>query len=177
MLDIMIKQEELIKIGQFRKPHGIKGEIAFDFSNDAFDESDCPFLICEMDGIFVPFRLEEYRFKSNSSALVKLKNIDSEAKVKPLANKEVYFPKEHIDSTETEDYTWDYFIGFSLIDKQSVPIGAIVAVDDSTLNTLFVVERDNDEILIPVHEEIIIRIDEGKKEIQVELPEGILDLE
>jgi 16S rRNA processing protein RimM len=174
----MIKREELIKIGQFRKPHGIKGEITFDFSNDAFDESDCPFLVCEIDGIFVPFRLDEYRFKSNSSALVKLNNIDSEAKAKPLTNKEVYFPKEQIDSTPSDDdYTWDYFIGFSLIDKQSGKIGTIVAVDDSTLNTLFIVKQHKGEILIPAHEEMIIRIDEEQKEIQVELPEGILDLE
>ena len=98
----MIQRDELIKIGKFNKPHGIKGELSFSFTDDSFDESECPFLICELDGIFVPFRLEESRFTSANAALVKLKFIDSDQKARRLANQDVYFPKKHKRESEEE---------------------------------------------------------------------------
>jgi 16S rRNA processing protein RimM len=55
-------------------------------------------------------------------------------------------------------------------------VGSIVDVDETTINVLFVVEYKNGEILVPVSEEIVLKIDEKEKIIQLELPEGILDL-
>lgn len=51
----MIKSEEVFKIGQFTKPHGIKGEITLVTDCDVFDDTDDPYIICDMDGILVPF--------------------------------------------------------------------------------------------------------------------------
>ena len=173
----MIKREELIKIGQFKKPHGVKGEITFTFTDDSFEDSECPFFICEIDGIFVPFRVIDYRFTSDTAGMVCLKNLDSEYKVRFLSNKDIYFPKKYVVANTSKDScTWDYFIGFTLIDKQHGRIGTITDMDESTSNTLFVVKTEADEILIPAADEMIISIDEGKKELQVALPEGLLEL-
>ena len=171
----MINREDLIKIGKFKKLHGIQGELSFSFTNNSFDEAENPFLICELDGLFVPFRLEECRFISGSAALVKLKTIDSENKARRLANHDVYFPKNQIRvSNEDETCSWDYFIGFSLIDEKAGEVGIIAAVDDSTLNTLFIIEKKDEEILVPAAEEIITHIDNAGKKIYVTLPEGLL---
>lgn len=173
----MIRREDLIKIGQFRKPHGVKGEISFTFSDDSFEEKECLFFICEIEGIFVPFRIEDYRFTSDTAGMVHLKNLHSDDKVRFLSNKEIYFPKKQLVANISEDsYTWDYFIGFTLIDKHYGKIGTITDMDESTLNTLFVVGEEADEILIPAVDEIIISINEEKKELQVELPDGLLEL-
>ncbi len=173
----MIVREDLIKIGHFNKPHGIKGELSFSFTDDSFDESECPFLICELDGIFVPFRIEEYRFRSDSSALMKLKGINTDEQAKTFSNLDVYFPKQYLKTdSESENYTWDYFIGFTLQDTDGKVVGQIIDVDETTINVLFVVEYKKDEVLIPVSEEIVLEIDQKKKIIRLELPEGILDL-
>jgi 16S rRNA processing protein RimM len=173
----MIKQEELTKIGQFKKPHGVKGEITFTFTDDSFEDSECPFFISEIDGIFVPFRIIDYRFTSDTAGMVRLKNLDSDRKVRFLSNKDIYFPKKHlVTNTLGNSYTWDYFIGFTLIDEQHGKIGTITDMDESTLNTLFVVETETDEILIPATGEIITSIDEEKKEVYVTLPAGLLEL-
>ena len=173
----MINREDVIKIGKFNKQHGIQGELSFSFTNDSFDEAENPFLICELDGILVPFRLEEYRFTSGSAALVKLKTIDSESKARRLANQDVYFPKNQIqDSILEKIYSWNYFIGFSLVDEETGEVGVITAVDDSTLNTLFIIEKDEEEILVPVAEEMITQIDKVEKKIFMTLPEGLLTI-
>ena len=172
----MINRDELAPIGKFLKPHGIKGEITFSFTNESFVENECPFLICEIDGIFVPFRIEKYRFISNSTAYIQLKNIDNDAKARILSNKVVLFPIIHVrKSSENESFTWNDFIGFILIDKQLGKIGRIADIDHSTINTLFVVEKEDDEILIPAVEEFIIRMDENLGELWVDLPEGLVE--
>jgi len=172
----MINRDELVPVGQFKKPHGIKGEITFSFTNDSFTSNECPFLICEIDGIFVPFRIESCRFISNSTAYIRLKNINSEQKVRILSYKEVFYPKKHFtEIVKNDSFTWDHFIGFTLTDERLGKIGRIVDVDQTTINTLFVVEKGEEEILIPAVEEFIVRIDEDREELLMTLPEGLVE--
>ena len=66
----MIKREEVYKIGVLGKPHGVKGEMQFRFTDDVFDQCDADYLVLDMEGILVPFFMEEYRFRSDEVALM-----------------------------------------------------------------------------------------------------------
>jgi len=173
----MIKREEVYKIGLFNKPHGIHGELSFTFTDDAFDKADCDYFICLLDGIFVPFFIEEYRFRSDSTALVKLEGIDTAEKARMFTNTEVYFPVKYAEESPVEDLSWDYFVGFRVIDKHHGDIGTVAEVDESTINTLFVLDKDGEELLIPAQEEFILEMDHKKRQMTVDLPEGLLSLE
>lgn len=89
----MIKKEEVYKIGVINKPHGIKGEVSFTFNDDIFDRVECDYLVLLLDGILVPFFIEEYRFRSDDVALVKFEGIETAERARMLTNVEVYFPK------------------------------------------------------------------------------------
>ena len=174
----MIKKEEVYKIGLFNKPHGIHGELQFTFTDDIFDRVDCDYLICLLDGIFVPFFIEEYRFRSDSTALVKLEGIDTAERARMFTNVEVYFPVKHAEEAEDGELSWNFFVGFRMEDVRHGELGEVVEVDTTTVNTLFVVEQeDGEELLIPAQEEFIVEINQEKKLITVELPEGVLYLE
>lgn len=174
----MIKKEEVYKIGLFNKPHGIHGELQFTFTDDIFDRVDCDYLICLLDGIFVPFFIEEYRFRSDSTALVKLEGIDTAERARMFTNVEVYFPVKHAEDAEDGELSWDFFVGFRMEDVHHGALGEVVEVDNATVNTLFVVEQeDGEELLVPAQEEFIVEIDQQKRVITVELPEGLLNLD
>ena len=174
----MIKKEEVYKIGLFNKPHGIHGELQFTFTDDIFDRVDCDYLICLLDGIFVPFFIEEYRFRSDSTALVKLEGIETAERARMFTNVEVYFPVKHAEEAEDGELSWNFFGGFRMEDVRHGELGEVVEVDTATVNTLFVVEQeDGEELLIPAQEEFIVEINQEKKLITVELPEGLLNLE
>ena len=175
----MIKKEEVYKIGMFNKPHGIHGEISFTFTDDVFDRVDCDYLICQFDGIFVPFFIDEYRFRSDSSALVKLDGIESAEKARMFTNVDVYFPVKFAQEAEDDgELTWAFFVGCRIEDVNVGALGTIVEVDESTINTLFVVERpDGEELLIPAQEDFMVDIDQENRMVVVELPEGLLDME
>lgn len=172
----MIKKDEVFKIGMFNKPHGVKGELSFTFTDDIFDRVDCDYFVCLLDGIFVPFFIEEYRFRSDTTALVKLERIDTAENARMFTNVDVYFPKKYADEEEeTDDIpTWNYFIGFKVKDVKHGELGEIVAVDDSTLNVLFVIEKDGEEILLPAHEEFMVKLDKKKRLLTVDMPDGLI---
>ncbi len=172
----MIKLEEVYKIGVLGKPHGIKGEIQFYFEDDTFDTADADYLVLMLDGILVPFFIEEYRFKSNETALIKFCDIDTTERAAELTGTEVYLPRNIKDDDDT--LTFSQISGFSLIDfNTNNVIGKIKRVDDSTANILFEVEdADGDTMLIPAAEDFIKNINKDGQTITVDLPEGLLDL-
>lgn len=175
----MIRKEEVYKIGVFNKPHGVQGEISFTFTDDIFDRVDCEYLVCLLDGIFVPFFIESYRFRSDTTALMKLEGVDTAEKARMFTNAEVYFPVKYVtEAGEGEHYSWDYFVGFKVKDVRHGDLGMIASVDDSTLNTLFIIENPpKEELLMPAQEEFICDIDHKKRLMTVELPEGLIDLD
>lgn len=87
----MIKQEEVYKIGRLGKPHGVHGEIQLQFNDDVFDTADADYLVLEVEGILVPFFIEEYRFRSDEIALMKFEDIDTEEKARQLTGCSVFF--------------------------------------------------------------------------------------
>lgn len=169
----MIKKEEVYKIGRLGKTHGVKGEISFMFDDDVFDRVDADYLILDVDGILVPFFMEEYRFRSDSTALIKFEDIDTQDRVRELTNCDVYFPRS-LTPDEEETPTWSFLVGFDIVEAgKGNAVGKIAHVDDSTMNVLFELE---DGTLIPASEELITHIDPKKKQVTVALPEGILNL-
>ncbi len=89
----MIKKETVYKIGKIGKPHGVNGEVAFHFDDDVFDRTDADYLILDMDGILVPFFMNEYRFKTDETALVRFEDVTTQDKARTLTGCDVYFPR------------------------------------------------------------------------------------
>ena len=88
----MIAEDEVYKIGRITHTHGVKGEVAMTFTDDVWDRTDAEYLILRIDGILVPFFMEEYRFRSDSTALVKFQDYDDANDASELCGAEVYFP-------------------------------------------------------------------------------------
>lgn len=172
----MIKQDEVYRIGIINKPHGVHGELLFTFDDDIFDQVEADYIVCLMDGILVPFFFESYRFRSDSTALIKLEGIDTKQQARRMTNVEVYFPKEHAEKLEDNELTWNYFVGFLIKDINKGEIGKVTDVDDSTINTLFVVDHKGTEVLIPAQEDFMVDLNRKKKVITMHLPEGLLEL-
>ena len=175
----MILFNQLIKIGYALKPHGINGEITIVVEQDCELQSfSC--LIFEIDGIYVPFFAENIRVKAKESYLVKFKGFDSEIEVSDLSNHNVFVLKDEIEvfSDESDEgmYAED-FIGYNICDENNVSIGEIIDFDDSTENALFIVQRSNDKICyIPIADDFFVDIDTKNKVLQMELPEGLMNL-
>ena len=170
----MIKREEVYRIGRLGKTHGVKGELSFQYDDDIFDRVDADYLVLDIDGILVPFFMEEYRFRNDSICLVKFCDIDTQQRAQELTGCDVYFPRALADEAE-EQPSLASLAGFGIVDASNGKvIGNIAAIDDTTQNILFELE---DGTLIPASDELIEVIDVGKKEIIMNIPNGLLALQ
>ena len=169
----MIREEDVYKIGRLGKTHGVRGEISFLFDDDVFDRTDADYLILRVDGILVPFFIEEYRFKSDANAIVKFDGIDTQERARELTGCDVYFPRSLAEGDEG-DISWSILVGFDILEAQSGKVvGRIAAIDDATMNILFELE---DGRLVPASEDLITAIDQKARTITMHIPEGLLEL-
>lgn len=169
----MIREEEVYKIGRLGKTHGVKGEVSFLFDDDVFDRVDADYLVLMVDGILVPFFMEEYRFRSDTTAIVKFCDIDTQERARELTGCDVYFPRKLAENDEG-NMSWAEIVGFSIVDASTGrTVGKIASIDDSTINILFCLE---DGTLIPASEELITDIEQENRIITIDIPEGLLEL-
>ena len=168
----MIKEDEVYKIGRIGKPHGISGEVTLRFSDDVFDRVDADYLVLMVDGILVPFFIEEYRFRSDEVALVKFEDIDTKDRASELTGCDVFFPR-HLADAGDDVLTWSQIVGYDIVDVLSdKTIGRIEAVDETTINTLLEL---SDGTLIPAADEFIEDIDHDERKLMMRLPEALVN--
>ncbi len=170
----MIREEDVYKIGVIGKTHGVKGELSIHVDDDVFDRVDADYLVLRLDGIFVPFFMEEYRFRSEEVVLMKFVSVDTQERARELTGTEVFFPRHLAESEEETELSMAQIVGFSIVnDADGKEVGRVENIDDSTVNTLF--ELDNG-ILIPATDDMVTEIDMEKRIVRMLLPEGLLDL-
>ena len=168
--------KDVYRIGRIGKPHGVKGEMNFMFTDDVFDRTDSDYLIIEVEGLLVPFFIEEYRFRSDETALLKLCDIDTQEQARQFTNCEVFFERSKAD-TPDDELTWAQIVGFRIVDDSNgTTVGEIVAVDDSTENTLFEVQVSQRQVLIPASDSLIRSIAPQSQTITMTIPDGLLAL-
>ena len=167
----MIREDDVYKIGRIGKPHGIGGEVTLRFSDDVFDRVDAEYLVLMVDGILVPFFIEEYRFRSEEVALVKFEDIDTMDRAAELTGCDVFFPR-HLADIDNDVLTWSQIVGYDIVDVTSGKvIGRIESVDESTINVLLELA---DGTLIPAVDEFIDDIDHEALKLFMSLPDGLL---
>lgn len=172
----MISRKEILQVGSTQKPYGIKGEIVIRFRKGEYADVETEYYFLEIEGIPVPFFIEEFTYSTDVTARVKFEDVDDEIAAARYVNSDVYLPRELIkSSTEQTAADWDYFTGFTVMDQYGEKLGVIEEVDDSTMNVLFIVRNDDKEYLIPATEDFIDAIDEENKLIEMYLPEGLIE--
>jgi 16S rRNA processing protein RimM len=172
----MISKDSIFPVGKIARPHGIHGEMSFTFTTDVFDSEACEYFIIEKEGIPVPFFIESYRFKSDSTALLKLQDVKTADEAKDFSGDVLYLPVTFREEKEVGEDDPDYYVGFELIEENAGSLGIVSEIDRTTENVLFVIEKEEDELLIPAGEDYVIDVDHTSKKITLRLPEGLLDL-
>ena len=174
----MIRPDEVFYIGRITKYRGISGEVELLFTDDAFDRGDAEYLVFEMDGIFVPFFWEEYKFKNDQTAIFKFEDIDDEQAAKRIVGIKVYYPYSHLDDNDSDELSSIRAVtGFHIADEKYGDLGVVTQVDDSSANVLFTIETlEGEEIMIPFHDDFLVNFDLKKRCMTLALPEGLLDI-
>jgi 16S rRNA processing protein RimM len=166
--------DSCFKLGQIIKAHGLKGEVLINLEvNNPEDYQDLESVFLEINQKLVPFFIEDFNIKANR-AIIKFEDIDSFDAIKSILNANVFVPLE--DLVETDEVNFNLLIGCKVQDKNKGELGVIREVYEVPGQDLLSMDYMEKEVLIPVNEHIILKVDHKKKILYVDLPEGLVDL-
>lgn len=173
----MIRKEENRVIGLIAKPFGTSGSLLIRLRDiQADDIKKWDWLFVDIDGLLVPFLIMEYRQVSNDSIVVKFENVDSEQEAGHLRGYDVYIDPNKLKKVK-RGLTGSVSVkGFKVIDRKLGYIGVAGEVVSEKVNPLLQIYIGNRECLLPVHEDIILNINDQTKEILITAPDGLFEL-
>ena len=173
-----VTEDDMFCIGRLGKPHGVRGELGFQFDDDIFDRVDADYVFVKIDGLLVPFFMEEYRFRSNETALMKFEGIDDADTAAELTGCDVFFPRSMADDAPDDEVSVAEIIGYDVVDANSGQrVGAITRIDYATMNTLFEVETPDGRLVdLPANAELVKDISRQTRTVTLVIPDGVMDL-
>ncbi|WP_103865395.1 ribosome maturation factor RimM [Aquimarina sp. I32.4] len=172
-----MKKEECFYLGKIVSKFSFKGEVLIKLDTDE------PESYAKMESVFVdynnnlvPFFIEKSSLHKSDLLRVKFEDVDSEEGADDLMKAELYLPLSLLPQLEGDQFYYHEIIGFKIVDVAFGEVGVIKAINDSTAQALFEVDREGVEILIPMNDEFVEKIDRKSKEVIVHTPEGLIDL-
>lgn len=171
----MITDNNLFVVGKLGAPHGLRGQIDCRYSDDVFMQEEDVWVFARVDGLPVPFLLEDWRQTSDSSAILKFRDYDSADSVRMLTDSDLLFPKDSDVVSDRELTSWRMLKGFAVSAKAVGEIGVATEVDDSSANVImYVSKKDGEEVVLPLHPDLISEIDVPNRLLVLNLPQGLL---
>lgn len=166
---------QIIDIGYLSKIHGYKGQFNFILDEDVeIDVSQVEFVFFMIDQKPVPFYVEEFRDKGNGF-LLKVEGIDGEDKAKRYIGTTIGVEEEDITELK-EGKFWEYLVGFKVIDQKHGEVGVIEEVQEHAGNIVASIMINEQEVMLPIHDQFITDIDQENEVLHYQAPEGLIDL-
>lgn len=172
-----MKKEDCFYLGKIVKKYSYKGELLVKLDTDEpelYENIDAVFM--DLRGNLVPFFVESSQLHKSDLLRLKFEDVDTEADADALLKSELYLPLELLPKLEGNKFYFHEVIGFKIIDSNFGEVGTITAINDSTAQALFEIDRNGIEILIPMNDEFIVNVDKTNRTIEVKTPEGLIDL-
>lgn len=172
-----MEKKDCFKLGYVIKRHGFKGELSIKFDSktpDYYKSIDAFFI--EINSQLIPFFIERLRLNNKGIATVKLEGVFNDTDTENLLRKSVYLPLEILPKDTSEAGQLNELIGFTVVDKTHGNIGTLSAVIDQTAQVILQINNKGKDILVPAVDEIISNVNVAKKTIEINAPEGLIEL-
>ena len=129
----------------------------------------------DMKGQLVPWIVENVHLERNK-ANIKLKDLNTMEAAEKLVHHAMYLPIELLPKLRGNKFYYHEVIGFRVKDEKRGDLGIIDRVIELPNNPLLAIKFEDKEILLPISDDIIKKVDRRKKQIDVETPEGLIDI-
>jgi 16S rRNA processing protein RimM len=146
-------------------------------------DTDEPELFLEMESVFieigknlVPFFIEKSSLHKSMLLRIKIEDVTDEAAADALMKKELYLPLTELPQLEGNQFYYHEVIGFTMTDTNYGLVGIITGINDTTSQALFEVTNKDREVLIPLSDHFIEKVNRTEKTILVTTPDGLIDL-
>jgi len=172
--------DETYQLGYFIKTHGLRGHLVAHFDVDdtaAYTKLKTVYLtLASAPNKLVAHEVEKVQPQANNRVLLKLRGIDRIEEAEPLRGAQLHLPLTQLPELNDDQFYFHDVIGFTVVDETLGELGTVENFYELPQQDMLAMRYQGQEVLIPVVDELVSHADQEKKEIYVNLPEGLLDI-
>jgi len=172
-----MKKEDCFYLGKIVKKYSFKGELILKLDTDQpeiYENLSAIFL--DMGKTLVPYFIVRSLFQKGNHMRIQFEDVYSEEDASLLLKRDAYLPLNLLPKLKVNQFYFHEVTGYVLEDVHYGKIGVIASINDTSAQPLFVVRTENTEILVPMVDDFIEKIDRVNKKILVNTPEGLIDM-
>lgn len=172
-----MKVDDCFELGIITKIHSFKGEVILFLDTDLPENYyNIEHLFLEINRQLVPFFIESKKVQKAQSLRIKFEGVNTEGDALSITNKKVFLPLTALPELNDDQFYYHEIIDFNITNSNNETVGNIIEVIDNSANRLVSVRINDKEALIPFNDNHILKIDKPNKTIQLDIPEGLLEL-
>ncbi|TBH73687.1 ribosome maturation factor RimM [Aquirufa nivalisilvae] len=167
---------EYFELGMLSKPHGIKGafHVYLDVDDpEEYEDLDAVFL--QLGNEMVPYFITDLQIRSNLN-LLSLEGIETLDAAKELVGVKLFLPVSMLPKLKDNQFYYHEIVGYQVIDKHHGPLGTVKEVYSTGAQDVLVMNYQSKEVLIPLMDAIIPKVDKKNQVIHSVLPDGLLEV-
>jgi len=168
--------QDYFYLGLITKTHGYYGKVV------AFIDADNPsvyenveMMFLNIHGTLVPYFIEERSLKNNK-LIVRFQDVATEEQAAELVKKEIYLPLSVLPKLSGNKFYYHEVKGYTVTDEAFGAVGEVEEILDYPAQAVMQVFHKGKEVLIPVNDAVILKLDRKNKTIFIKAPEGLIDL-
>jgi 16S rRNA processing protein RimM len=171
-----MKIEDCFYIGYITKTKGLKGEVQLFFEYDKPSELPLHLLFVEIDNKLVPYFIASYKLQNNQTGLFFFDDLDTIEKAEKIIRKKVYLPHAQRPERSPNEFLVTDMKGFILHADLQGELGKIIDIREYPQQYIATFLYKNKEVMLPLNDHFIQKIDRKNQLLYVHLPEGLLEL-
>lgn len=168
--------EQYFSIGQIVGTFGLNGEVVLKHNlgkRTSLKGLEVLF-VEEAKDKFLPYFITGTKIKNEAEVYIAVEGIATKEAAKKITAKKVWLREEDFKKQAGKTAPIS-LISYMMIDGTK-ELGNIIEVIEQPLQILCKLEIEGKEVLIPLHEETIRSVNHKKKQVVVELPDGLLEV-
>ncbi|MFN0049101.1 MAG: ribosome maturation factor RimM [Cytophagales bacterium] len=168
--------DDYFELGFITRVHGTLGEVVAELDTDRPQKyKKLPSVFLLQKGQLIPYFIEKINISANN-AIIKFEDVNSHPKAFDLKGTKLFLPAEKLTDRGEGHFYYHEIIGFELIDEEKGSLGPIKEVYSLEHSDLLAIEIDGKEVLIPIVDSFLKKIDKRKKQILMALPDGLIEI-
>ena len=172
-----MRKEDCFYLGRISRKHSFKGEVVISLDTDE------PELYQNMESVFValgnaliPFFIEQSLQQKGNKLRVKFEDINTQLEAEDILNTSVYLPLKFLPKLTGNKFYYHEIIDFKIVDVNYGAFGIIESINDTSAQVLLEIKNGDIEILFPLIDAFIKKVDRVNKEFIVEAPDGLIEM-
>ncbi|NVO18978.1 MAG: 16S rRNA processing protein RimM [Bacteroidetes bacterium] len=168
--------DEFFQVGKVVKSSGSSGELVFELDSSLLPKKKLESVFIRIKGNLIPFFIDSLRSKSSGQVYVKLLDVDEKEEIEELLGCSLFLPLS-VKPAKKNASGFDLDLnGYKVIDENHGEIGFITSILELPMQELLQIDFNGKEILIPLVEEIVLKLDKKGKILHIRAPEGLIEI-